>query len=420
MFYQLFCGFLTRKRPYRGFSKKKLRFGRHIALRGVYYRWNMDNGPKQYTKNILRILLGLLCTLLLTTCLNPTTVSLFTRAGYVNVRDYSGPCDCEPSHLIRAGNQIIYGLCPNRFYMVEIVAGTGSQGFFFVSPEGILVDDLEDIGRVQIDSTLGLRAIVGLEHGGDVVGLSNDHQRYTYIVHHALPVTGTVDYFDTANPADVNTLVTQGRLHVTPALGQHRLDLYPILDPRSASAYEILTIPIPPLPGNIDPYRRIDGDPRVVAVPDISFVIPVAIDAHEYGFDADYLFVRRDSGNFSFNVLRVIPVYGLSITVNPVRVDEGNLPSITTMGPLSPNSLGTTLLYANFMFYNPGGVFTNIEWRDERGNIIGTTASIQLDFTDPAVRIRYVLQGTHLFSLTATRYGLPWSAIVRLIIGPWE
>lgn len=349
--------------------------------------------------------------LFLTACLNPTMRDEYEYAGRtVNLRDYTGLCDCYPARRARAGNQRIYLLCPYRYYMLEILDRDGSRGLFFINSDGLLVENLDEIGRVREG------VIIGEEHSGEFIPLSNE-QSFTYILRHALPLTGRVNYFDVANPANVNAFMARGELRISPAISQHRLDLYPILDPDFVSTYEMFTIPSASgsSPTDIPPPRRIDGDDRVTTAPG-SFVIPVAIGAHEGEFEADYLFLRQESGNLFFNVLRVVPVFGLAVTVTPIRVDEGELPSFTPLGPIYVHQMGTTVNYARFMFYNPDGAFTDIEWRDERGNLIGTTANVQLHFTDPTVFWRYSLPGYHLFFLTATRYNLPWSAIVQLYV----
>lgn len=298
--------------------------------------------------------------------------------------------------VLRAGYRRITGLNQNNFYMVEeLDKNFTSLGFWFVRRNGKLDRELIHIGRTD---------------GEAIINLNNDH---TYVVRNARAVRGFVRYFDlddmfVPNPPSANSKAVNGKLFLRGPDIQYLISLPP--DPEHPDLdYEYVTRVLVPGPGE---------SVRILSSAEGRVIHLQMQDSYAA---EDYIFFAEDAGSemldrFSFRVLTVIPVFGVTVTVYPVDVSGGNLPTFTPLGPLYQHELGTIYPYARFMFYNPGGAFTNIEWRDERNNLIGTTGSVLLDFTDEDVFRRYSLPGTHLFTLTATRYGAPWSAIVQLII----
>ena len=361
---------------------------------------------KPYKKII--IFSNIVYLLLMSACLNPTGMSTLVHRGVVNLEDDLG-------HL-RRGDERIYGLSPYKYYLIEVLVRGVSQGVWFVNSDGELVRELENIGRVS---------------GGEIIGLNNDHT-VLYIVRYARPLSGYVTHFDGPLAAvattQAHTVRINGELHLRPpALAGDRyfLDLSPEHIPPAnhaissdfAANYTVMSITIP-REGEEESERE-----TFEPLYGHQFVIPLHREAHTAPYTIDYLFARGrsdGSGGFSFvrdgfYVLRVMPTFDVTITLHPVPVTEGNIVPPTPFGPFYQHHLGTVLPYVRLMFPYAEG-FTDIIWRDENNNIIGTTPTVLVDFTDIDVWIRYTLPGVHLFSLTTMRYGKPWSARAQLTI----
>ena len=365
--------------------------------------------PSIFTRNIVLFsVLSIMC-VLFGACLNPTGVGTIVDRATVNLYYHHG-------HL-RSGDERIYGLHPEKYYLVEILERGVSRGTWFVNSDGKLVEDLHEIGTVS---------------GGEITGLSND-PAFLHIVHYAAPLSGYVTHFD--GPIPTAQAVTQRarngelRLIAPPNIDdRYFLDLSPAhipagnraLDYTLAAYYTILGIPVPEAPRQT--FEPLIGHP---------FVIPLHTEAHTAPYTIDYIFARKRrnaDGDFyfirdGFYVIRVIPTFGVTITVYPVDDSTGRFPSIAPVGPLDREQIGQPapwpgVPYLNLSFDNTIlPVFTDIEWRDEFGNLIGTNPTVQLNFlADPEVRMRYNAAGTHIFSLTATRNDTRWSAQVHLII----
>jgi len=146
-------------------------------------------------KNSSFALLAAIIALILCNCINPISISTFIEDERVQeiiggrVKIYYPGSD---ENLI-PGNKRIYGLNPNRYYMVDIQKPDSSFEFIgFVTKSGNRSNKLEDIGRV---------------HGGEIINLINDE---TYLVPFADPIINdTVLAFTPVDP-EWNNLVTNG------------------------------------------------------------------------------------------------------------------------------------------------------------------------------------------------------------------
>jgi len=348
--------------------------------------------------------------ILFTACLNPTGIdtSAIEYQGRVLVRDmHFEPCTCCPPYRqIRGGNQIIYGLCPNRYYMIERTRGEAIVGRYFVNRNGILVTNIGEIGRVPSQIISGwMHGVTGL------IGLSNEEHGYIYQVRHALPLTGWVRYSCIAAqvPRDNNV---HGQLGMRQPTSQNNLNLSPsgheYTALRVGDSYDIVSVLVPD--NTTAPVNRIDM---------ATFILPLE-GTHAGPTAVDYVFASSDRSNF--RVLRVIPFFPVQLTIvpQPFSIPDQSPELIDTpvIDPIPRGNLGTlnpaiSIHIANYTLFD----INRLEWRDDLGTLPHDAAgTLILDFTNPIIRNRFNVVGYHVFTLMTWRGGRPWGASVTLEI----
>jgi len=393
----------------------------------------MERMLKQFI-NIITFPLLFACALLLTACLNPTGVNPIPRTGQVIVYEVpDDPCDCCPPR-IRGGDQRIYGLCNNRYYIVERRREGEIVGTFFVNREGILVDDLRYIGRVEGRIIHGWRDA----DTGVLIGLSNEERGYIYFVRHALPLRGYISFYPQAT---MPSFYITGEIHVRdpgvpgPTASWNAIDLFPLLNNDINNPYELVYIPIPgDTPTPITPLTGLSA----------FRVDLLRTQTHEGADKVDYLFVRRDRSRFK--VLRAIPLFRGALTIKPVVIQDNSPVMVNVEVELTQGEMRARedLLFAlvDTTGFNPhsfrlyGEILADIALAT--GTVLTTgvvlpggqvlsagTTVLRLDFAgNPMLHYELSAVGRNSFTLIAETVGdeytppAPWSALLTLIVNP--
>ena len=266
--------------------------------------------------------------------------------GIVNVYHFNDPCDCCPGLRIRGGNQIIYNLCVNRYYMVLRTREDGSARTFFVNRDGILVDNLAEIGRVEGRIIHGWIDTVT----GDLIGLSNEGSGYIYYVRHAVPVRGSMRFH---YPFSENFHV-DGEIHIAADPHLHAwttIDLFPALDLLQHD-YDMAYFP---LPGN----AAFSVNMANVQISPVTSRLDLWANQTHGGpsHAIDYLFARADGSDF--RVLRIIPSYRLDFCPN------GGVGAIEAR--IVPRNTAITLPHSNGFIR---GNYAFIGWSRTSGSMV--------------------------------------------------
>ena len=319
----------------------------------------------------------------------------------------------EGQNLV-AENGAIRGLNPLGYYMVEIVHETdGTWGYWFVAPNGMLVQNLRDIGWVS-----GGR-IVGWEYDGALVPLYN--AVLTYIVSNARALSGNVYVVDSAtSPVFSEPRTIAGVITLPAARASYYLNLSPIL---GTAVYQVKRIAVsPPEPPTHDQVMfYVSAGMRSLGLPVSDTTEDFVFFAEDSSYDVSDPFSR-----FSFRVLRVAIDYeplpgGVNITLVWGAITDHS-PSVVAdiyFDTASWTIQGTPYAYTTIVLGNLANINpATITWTAGDGTALDAAGltSFVLDFRfDYGGYYMFSLPGTHFIHIEAAdNDGVMWSAIVTI------
>jgi hypothetical protein len=289
--------------------------------------------------------------------------------------------DAEPG--LKAGNQKITGLDPDKYYMVEEWDEDGSSTGLpqVVSANGQRSATLTNIGKVE---------------GGEITGLTN---RYHYRVRSAGPLPGDVPYKALTLPGStLSAPNTNGVISLSEPEGDGFI-VY-TLTPPSIPPYEIVEIPISPA-GSAKPAMRPSPNGDIITLINRGTVI-------------DYVFFGTTSDvMYNFYVLRVVsdPVW-LELTVTLLPYAGDNPPDLAVES-VSYTQNDTGII--TFTVDNAGQYDNNsFIWFVDGTQVEGTRLFFNLNKDLP----EYKIVGDYIITVIASKDGIPYSATIKVEVLP--
>lgn len=362
--------------------------------------------------------------LMLGACMQPVNLDLFDDDPIVQdvvARNRVGLYDRTGHGNLTSQYRSIHGLSPYNYYMVEVLEDGAIRGAIrFVSAGGLLVENLNEIGRAS---------------GGVIIGLDND---LTYIVSNARALTGYLSVFDGYYPNLQHPAPNAGgALQLPGVMSRYFLNIYAALP--DAADYTIIRVPV--TPGGAPPH------------PLPAFIINEAeeifgIQLPRHGTTADFLFFMEEptvypdpNGNgelddpferFSFWTLRTtIAVdpdapddHDLSITLQPITVPDDS-PVVSAEIHFSADDLGTPEAVViigiyNHQLFDPDSIrWMTLDWMTPPHQMreLHVGPAFVLDFDT-----EYLLNapGTRFINIEATTDdgASHWSAAIAVITTP--
>ena len=350
---------------------------------------------KLFSKNVIFMVSGIIAALFVSACLEPVDIEAFLRDDKVQeiINKERVGLKNHTGHTLTAGNEIINGLNPERYYLVEILDEDGDpytpQKIRYVDESGYLAEDFEDLYRVS---------------GGKIRNLNND---LTYAVYSA-PITGNMrlnDQASTPSPGTGTTVTANASGKITPTLqapkDSYYLELPTGVDPGS----DILKFPVAP----------IEDDP--VTIP---FETGRIIKLDGEGTTIDYVF--RDLGNANEPLKFVKVVIAAEIPPVDIMISvsfglNGDLGESLTFTPSTLSVSQDTLLAGGLLITVngssiPGFIPANTEWWFD-GARIHTGASFTMLGSG---NIEYLVAGSKEFTVEFVIGAVRYSRILKVVV----
>jgi len=291
--------------------------------------------------------------------------------------------DSEPG--LKAGNSVIRGLEPGKYYTVEEWDKDGAfVGVQFVCANGTRSATLSDIGMAS---------------GGEITGLDNGSR---YRVKAAVPLLGNVSYTVLMPPGPSGSATITDGLITLPGPADDSYIIYALSPP--SPSFDIVEIPISPTPGSAKP-ATISGNNIIVTIGQETV--------------NDYVYFEYIPGAIQFNVLRVASDQA---TTPPIPGDPEDLIINVTLSLTGDNSPGVTSTDYSWNQSDIGSVtftiasaaqYTGITWYID-GTEVDTGSSFALDRD----QIQYQIVGTYTITVVALRNGIPYSTAIAVTVSP--
>jgi len=306
--------------------------------------------------------------------------------------------DSDPGLI--AENAKISNLDASKYYMVEVFnEEMVSQGVKYVSKDGILVNNLNLIGRPA---------------GKAVTSLNND---YTYLVNAAKPLTGSVTFYDTDNSPPLSfgtgSAATISGSMIIPAPDESLfLDLVPALN--ADKSYSVVSVPV------LNPSSGQPSNVPFVASAPAGMLV---IELYGEGVTADYVIAEDDGSGAinSFRVLRVAVKLGplpVAVTLTSIQNPKDNdfVDVATVQFDRDKLSTGIPSDAIIPITITNASSFTSVIWYyDDPGNPLFSGSAYNMNFADDRItELGLNMAGTHFITVEGTRNGVKYSAVVEI------
>ena len=291
---------------------------------------------------------------------------------------------------LTATSSQITGLNADKYYIVEIFdENMVSQAVNYVSKEGVLVNDLNLIGRVTEKTIINL------------------NRNNTYLVKSAVSLLGNVTYFDLndssllANDSGTAAAIANGSISIKTPKNQYYLNLVPAL--LADGNYNIVMVSAVNSASTVTPLNTAPDGMLVIAL-------------QEENTTTDYVIAENnDSGGIeSFRVLSVVVSKNIGLTFNidleitdSSPVLEPFTVTISQDDIINGNSVTFSLTLTNYNKFDQNSV----NWM-YNGEILSNGRTMVLTANDV---YEFLAVGTHIFYVSGTLKGIPYSAVFEIL-----